>query len=322
MIKEVLIFITLIGATKQKLIKTCPPPEDIPQCTCDWKVGLYITCSELYSPWDLKSISSVLSKYNVISLRLDESYLMYWPKDMFSQLRLKKIEMYNSEVLGLESDDGKEMFEGLETSLDSIYFYNVTGMDTWRWSAFTALKALRDFTIRRGDLVTLTKNFASISPSSIATIRFEYNKINSIHKNAFSNHVGLEEWDLGGNEIEEIDRSMLPKPANNLKSIKLLENKIAAIPDDFFTEMPNLKWVFMAWNRIKFLSQDLFLPMQKGQRFLFDVRFNEIFCCSTLKFMVTAEYKDTVDGSCAYPETLKNTNIRSLTQLDLDHGHC
>lgn len=322
MLEKVLLFLSLFGSLRQDLIRTCPPAADIPQCSCKQSVNFRIICKELYNPWDLKVIAATLSKYDVYQLRLDDSYLMYWPKEMFSQLHLKEIEIYNSEILGVESDNGTLMFQGLENSLRRLYFYNVTGMDAWRWSAFTILQGLKTFIIRRGDLTSIKKDFSSISPESLSTVHLGYNKINYIQNSSFANHVALEEWELEGNEIADISRDMLPKPASQLRTIHLFENKIVTIPNDFFTEMPKLKYVFLAWNRIKFLSQEMFLPLQNGQQFLLDIRYNNIFCCSTTKFLVKAEYRECIMGGCMYPQGLKDKEIRTLTESDMDHGFC
>ncbi|XP_023229370.1 chaoptin-like [Centruroides sculpturatus] len=271
----IIVLLFMIYGKGTQLKWDCPRRIDVPEkCTCEWRGPLRIECKDLMNERELKSIMKFFSDYNVNQIKIEDSVLMYLPKQLFVDFKLQIIQIFNTEILGLESDNGSEMFSGLENSLIAFYLQNVTGLPSWRWTAFSTLKGLKWFSIKNSDLINVREEFSSVSPLSIHDIKMEDNEIKYVSNYSFKNHEKLMYLSMDRNKIESIYRDVLPNPAINLKAVSFRGNRISVIPDDFFNNMPALENVWLNENKIKFFSMNTFHVMEQGQRFLVDLRGN------------------------------------------------
>ncbi|XP_067138007.1 leucine-rich repeat-containing protein 15-like [Centruroides vittatus] len=314
-----IVFLTLITLTFGSK-ETCPPEEDFFEgCVCDWMKG--VTCNDIMSPQSLHAIMNVLDGYAVSSFKLIGAFLMYLPKGMFRKIPIKSLEVQNSEILGWETEDGSKMFEGIEDSLEKINMYQVTGLTSWRWSVFSTLKNLKYFMVRRAEVGQIGEDFALVAPTKLKQLYLDYANIKSIHKEAFVKHEELEKISLSGNDITEIKRSMFPNPAKKLTDIELTDNKLKTLPDDIFTEMPELLRVVLLNNKIQRLSEDTIYPLSRRQ-WLVNLIDNDLYCCSDMKWVVKKDFQKHIIGTCQHPHALMNKKIAELTEIDFSHGLC
>ncbi|XP_023216680.1 connectin-like [Centruroides sculpturatus] len=308
--------ILLFNMVNGRILKRiCPPPEDIPKCEC-WYFT--ISCRYLTDPNELKNLTKYLSNYEVKFFNIHNSVLMYLPKKLFVQFHIEYLRIQNSNILKFETDNGEEMFIGLERSLEEIYFYKINRM-SWKWYTFNILQRLKLLEITMTNLKKIDDVFPKLL--SLKTLKLRHNNIEYIHEYAFSNLINLEELDMSSNAINTIYRSLLPDPAKKLRVIDFKYNKIKAIPDDFFIRMPSLSAVNLEVNRIKYISPVMFQPMAEGQRFIVYLHKNDIDCCSNLTEIIQEDYMPFLQMSCGSPKSLRKKELHEL-ELNILRKHC
>lgn len=231
------------------------------------------------------------------------------------------MEIYESEILGWESENGSLVFEGIEDSLKTIRMYKTTGISSWKWSVFSTLRKLKFFSIRRGNVEHVHKDFSLVAPESLEELHLDYVNIKKIHPKAFSNHENLIVLSVSGNQIEKIKRSMLPNPAKGLRYLTLIENRLKNLPNDMFIGMPNLVGISLVNNTIRFLTEELFAPLM-GRGWGMYITDNDLYCCSDMKWIVNNKIKKQIMGKCKHPQILKNKEISQLEDFDFTHGLC
>lgn len=307
----------LVSALKER----CPPEEDMVEgCTCD---GLRKTvhCRDIMNPQHLHSVMHTISKYSIYTFKLTDSILMYLPSGMFRNVPIETLDIRNSEILGWESEEGSVMFEGVEDSLKTIIMYNIVGLRSWRWSVFSTLKRLEYLGIRRADVGQIDKDFALVSSGNLQELHLDYANIQSIHPEAFAKLTELVTFSLSGNDLVAIKRSILPNPANELKNLYLMDNKLRNLPNDMFVGMPKLIQVSLVNNSMQHLSEETFYPLI-GKGWVVYMEENDLYCCSDTNWIAKHQEKKQIIGKCEHPQILKGKAISQLTENDFTHGLC
>ncbi|XP_067127702.1 leucine-rich repeat-containing protein 70-like [Centruroides vittatus] len=300
-----------------KILKnSCPPPEDLTKCYCSPEEPTFIDCSNVINPKEFIKITEILSEYQVKYLKIKDSDMLYLPNDSFLHLHITSLGISDSKILDLQNNT----FRGLEKSLNTLSVSNITGISSWNWNALKDLDSLSRIIVLDSKWKGIQHKFPHLN--SLTEITFRSNGIRHIAANAFENLDNLKHLDLQSNEIHTIHRDLLPDPATNLENINLNKNEIEFIPDDFLLNIPRLKIVFMAENKIKFLSPKVFRPLLLEQRFFFDLQDNDICCNMDLASILKVNLKDHVSFSCNHPEELKDEFFWDLTLNDLKNTNC
>lgn len=289
-------------------------------CRCD-EFSRELHCKDIMNPHSLQSIMHILSEFPLSVFSISDSFLMYIPSGMFKRAPTETLEIYNSEILGWESENGSVVFEGTENTLETITMYKVNGMNSWKWSVFSTLRKLEHFSIGNGNLDYVNKDFSLISPKSLRKLHLDFVNLKSIHPEAFSNHEELIMLSLAANKLQEVKRSMFPNPAKELKYLILSHNKLKSLPEDMFIGMPKLVVISLEGNRIRFLSEEFFPPLI-GRDWNMYINGNDLYCCTDMKWIVNKQIKERVVGRCSHPQILKDKEITQLEDFDFTHGLC
>lgn len=311
-----LLFLQVKG---QYLKGSCPPPEDIPNCSCKG-ISIEINCRNFINPRDVKYITEILSEYRVTVFEISDSIMLFLPDEMFSHFPIEEFNIYESEILGFENNDGSSMFGESAKSLMRIFFQKLTGISAWRWNAYNVLVNLTHLTITSSDLDKIEDDFPILV--SLKVLDLSFNNIEYLHKNAFTNLTNLEYLRIDNNKIDNVHRDLLPNPATELEILSFKNNEIIVIPNNFFSNMPKLKKVYIEGNKIKFLSSEIFQPLILGQRFNINLKDNDLYCCLELRFLIKADYRFHIDGFCKYPQALKGKPLSELKSSDLYKAKC
>lgn len=297
----------------------CAANEDLLKCSCNNLLNS-CTCRHFMDPTELQANAASLINSSMETFEIEDCIMLYLPKDMFINFHIKRLVLYKSTILGLETDDGSRMFAGLERSLESLTISSITGLSSWRWKALSVLDNLKDLFMYNCDMDSISEELPTMK--SLTEIRLDHNGIQYLHKYAFKNLLNLKKFHLTNNRIKDIYREVLPNPANKLEMIGLSYNRIEAIPDNFFINMPHLTKVFMNGNKIKFLSYEMFQPLAHRQRFSIDLEDNNIICCSYLMFLIEAPYKYWLKATCNQPLGLRGRKIINLKLNDINKAKC
>ncbi|KAG8174359.1 hypothetical protein JTE90_011635 [Oedothorax gibbosus] len=111
---------------------------------------------------------------------------------------------------------------------------------------------------------------------------------------------------------------MFPRGRNKLNAIDLQYNMISTLPNDMFSDMPALKYVYLAGNMIAVLPEATFQPVI-SQLFHLDVSGNSIKCDCLIAWMLQLKVPFGLRGNCYAPKALRGKEFDQLTRSDL---HC
>lgn len=216
-----MLFPLLTAILTISLASTCPPKEQIYPCTCESSdYSKDIRCSNIDNDSDLLNAANALKGMKHInSFTIENAVLNYIPYDLFEGVNLVELEFLKSSIMAFTDTD--VAFKGLEDSLEILLITECSFMNTWDWSVLKTMKKLMRLDIVEGDMVSIDEDVREISSLNLKDISFSRNRIAHIYDYAFADFTELMVLTLSNNLIEEVKRSMLPNPANQLLHIDL-----------------------------------------------------------------------------------------------------
>lgn len=196
----------------------CPEPESIYPCYCeDEDENPWVFCNNLLKPEEIYNGVKGIDGYRIHKLSFYKSVITEPVKrDAFKGLEIERILLLNS-TINLESPQ----FEGL-SSLKGIQIrgcYN--NSDDIISLELDHLKNLEEITFEKNSIDTLPNSWLKSAPESLKTVTVERNLIVSMEDEVFSKIKKLTFLILESNRIVTVKRSMLPKPAYDLKGLNL-----------------------------------------------------------------------------------------------------
>lgn len=295
-------------------LQGCPEPEDIaPYCICkNLGDGPMMLCSNIMSPEDLIKVVKATDSYPMFSLAIIDSSLMYLPYNLFENTKYEKIRFANSQIMALSDED--IAFKGLEDRLEEIRASGAHYITTWDWNQLRNLRHIRLIDIHMISMYRLEQKFPPLK--SLRTLGISKAEISYIHPQAFADLESLIFFSLENNEITEINRAMFPNPAKMLHSITLSCNLLQSLPEDMFTNMPELTELYLDNNKFSTLDEDVFRwPLENLQ--VISMAGNEFHCDCRLKWMAKTDKPFIFKGNCTLPEDLAGIDLKRLSPQSL-----
>ncbi|KFM64462.1 G-protein coupled receptor GRL101, partial [Stegodyphus mimosarum] len=261
----------------------CPTSEAIaPYCICR-EIGedAMMSCSGILAvDYLVAPIKASVGK-NMFSILIMNSTLLYIPSNLFKDTNYKKIRFLGTELMSLSDTD--LAFIGLEETLEEIRVSDAHFVAQWDWSQLNRLQRLHLLEVSSVVLHSIDEPFPNLPTLSVLGILKA--EISYIHKNAFASLKSLRILSLKENGITELNRDMLPMPAEELAVIDLSSNELTSLPDNMFEGMPSLADVNLDHNKFSTLSERTFTwPLEHVN--LLSLKGNPIRCDCRLRWIV------------------------------------
>ncbi|GBO42100.1 hypothetical protein AVEN_62722-1 [Araneus ventricosus] len=98
----------------------------------------------------------------------------------------------------------------------------------------------------------------------------------------------------------------------------LIWNKISTLPDDLFTNMPELKNIEFSYTNIVVLQESVFRNIMPQIGYLY-LKGNEIDCNCQMKWLTTISKPQYTQVECTKPKALEGLSIEDLTSKHFAH---
>lgn len=147
-----------------------------------------------------------------------------------------------------------------------IRMYGVNIARTWNWGAMywlapTTSSAYCEIQVVQSTMPMIQTDFGRICQGVVTVVNIISSGTVAIEDRAFATFYKLVEISLANNRIQDMKRSFFSYPANELEVIDLSNNNIRTLPDNMFTQMPNLQTVNIRGNPISSLDERAFRPI-------------------------------------------------------------
>ncbi|KAG8195256.1 hypothetical protein JTE90_028407 [Oedothorax gibbosus] len=287
----------------------CPYPEEIEPCTCK-QHGEYvdIQCSNMYDTEELLRVFENARRYHFNKFTLMGSTLQYIPHEVFDDVEVKYMTMDN--VTFRNTFDEVPSDPGLK----ELFARRVKVLAGWDWEKLSGFKNLERLIMLDMPLKKLSADFSPNVSKKLKYLSFQWCSIRKLKDDEFADFADLEEFELSQDAIVDIKRTMFPR-RTKLRSLAVEYNKISAIPNDLFSDMPNLEYVAFKGNMISVLPEATFQPVMPHLRYL-DVRANPIKCDCLLVWVLQYRHLN-LSGKCYKPKALYDKNFYELKPDDI-----
>ena len=298
-------------------ISGCPENPE-PPCTCRM-IGNHasiITCIDVNNEIELeKSMQSMRSSVVPIrTVEIFDSNLNYLPSKLFHGLRVPKLFLAGSSMVSLTDSD--IAFVGLEDSLEILQVTECNLFAGWSWSPLQNLKALTEVRLTKTGPVDVDDDINYIADSNVENLFLTQNSITYLHDTAFAKFNKLNTLSLKMNAIKVLKRSMFPDPALQLDQLILSYTELEHLPNDIFSNMPKLRVISLAGNKILSLDQTTFTPVW-NQLIKVDLRENPLRCDCRMTWLLTLKFPRNTWAQCDEPKQLKGKDLQKLTRNEL-----
>lgn len=210
-------FICHYSGTKASVAE-CPHPEDNYPCYCeedDDRSNMH--CNYLSESKQFEQALSKLNNYKISLLSVHAYNKDPIQSNAFKGPAISEIVFTNS-TLSMEAPQ----FVGQESSLGRVSitacFDKEKQMKSW---SLGHLEKLKEMSFVNNFINMLDNDWITSSGPSLRSLTFEKCRIESLGDKVFSKLTKLTTLYLTNNQISVISRSMLPSPAENLRSINL-----------------------------------------------------------------------------------------------------
>ncbi|GFY17996.1 slit homolog 2 protein [Trichonephila clavipes] len=289
----------------------CPPPEAVSPCECKNPEDPYIHCKKIR---EVDTIANMVERTGGMKFRyllLENSSLLYLPTKALITDQFEGLMVTNT-TLGALFDKPPSSHNSIKT----IILLDVTLQRSLQFEKFLKVTKLENLTLLHTTVKFLGKDFKECISPSLTTLYMAWTKTSGITDGAFENLKSLEHLYITRNHIRKVKRSMFPSPAS-LKTIDWQSNAIEELPDDIFSDMPNLKFVVLRDNKITLLAEPTFGSILSHLSSL-NVDKNPISCNCTFNWIVSRDHSKII-GTCHDPDFQEGKRIKELTDKDFNH---
>ncbi|GFU67413.1 relaxin receptor 1 [Trichonephila clavipes] len=243
------------------LLKQCPVQESITPCVCKMmSYGPIVICAKLDNEQNLQNVVKQLRDFSLVKLIISDLNATTWQPDIFKGLNVKDLDLEKVEVDDASFRPGRLHFQGLEESVETLEIKKSfkNGHRPLINLRLDHLSHLKVAIFEHNHIPEVGNDWFEKGPKGLNTLIFEGNGIETLGNKAFSSLTELKLLAVAGNNLREIDRSMLPFPASKLRTLDLAYNKLRNLPSDLFSDMPSLADVNLDFNLIHVLKEDTF----------------------------------------------------------------
>lgn len=214
-IASILAFLNIVACAPL----SCPSAEDLAPCTCKrMAYGLHVVCANFDDSSSLVKGFKILRDYKVQNVLLHGLTLKdLLPNDLFDGLEISELRVEKSKLRFPEP-----AFSGLD---ESLHILNVAQNTMIKNSeipfSLARLNKLTELNIKKNPLGTVKNHFLNGKVPSVTSLKLDDDEITDIENNAFANLTHLYSISIAENRIKNVERTMFPRPAPNLKTIDL-----------------------------------------------------------------------------------------------------
>ncbi|XP_035223613.1 protein artichoke-like [Stegodyphus dumicola] len=311
-----LIFLVLAVSGVSAYSAKCPADEVISPCGCDdsdEEFSLILSCDRDISYSHLRNVLDTVKGIDNIAVQLDEINLGVLASDFFEGLRIKKLDISHCNLISLTDVTGPAL-RGLEDTLEELEImasfkedYSATKLD------LSHMRRLKKLDMSHNDINELGNDWFAYGPVSLHTLILSNNGIRKLGDRAFASLYNLKVLHLDGNRFGSVKRSMLPYPAHYLSDVKLDDNDLLSIPEDFFIYMPALRTLSLRKNMITQLPRKTWEPIWQS---LEDIHLddNPLVCDSHIEWMFYTRTYANIYGKCQSPPEKDGFALRDVIE--------
>ncbi|GIX93206.1 uncharacterized protein CEXT_133171, partial [Caerostris extrusa] len=233
------------------------------------------------------------------------------PSDLFKGLHVTKLSFTNCKLKTF-GDEGRSALEGLEDTIEefSIHF-SFQGENALKYLNVSRLRVLEDLEIEGNDITELGNDWFADGPKNVKNLFIMTNFIEKLGDRAFASLANVRNLWLTGNKFKTLKRSMFPSPALHLNSLDLTNNEISSIPSDLFSNMPSLKEVILAENKIQRVPESAWGDIWSQLTRVY-LESNPLECDSHIEWMFKQARPYVLKGRCVSPEERKDVDLKRI----------
>ncbi|XP_013774961.2 leucine-rich repeat and fibronectin type III domain-containing protein 1-like protein [Limulus polyphemus] len=316
-------FVLLIFLCGSVWMKKCLPAEEIFPCVCQEEPNeenlsnILLKCFQISDEQVLEEVIGKFRGLSIYELKIEKSSLPYLPHGLLSNISLSKFILSETTLPALIPPiPGPSPFQGLDKVLNLFQVSQCVGLNGWELGALGNLQNLESFIVKDSDLHFVTDKFNQFLTKKMIFFTISNNKIKYIDDKAFTNLMGIEIFDISGNGISELKRSMFPRPASKLNFLNLAVNNLQMLPEDFFEDMPSLKFLLLQENKLQTLPSEPFkILFENYGNFFFSG--NPIVCDCRLRWITMMVPRPKINMKCAWPPDLMDVSFNEIETQQL-----
>ncbi|KAF8767982.1 Slit like protein [Argiope bruennichi] len=290
----------------------CPPPELVYPCVCvDNHHKTTAVCSNFTNSEDLKNIFDRTPGWKLQEVLIENSVMNYIPSAVVEDPHFKILNVRSTILIQLFNEPP------VTNSRIDVNLHNVTLLRGLDWHYFSNMN-IRGLKIDNFRIKSFGKTFKTEIPKSVSSLKFYNSKTVSITDNAFSELDHLVILGIENGYIKTISRDMFPRPWW-IHIWRMSNQRISVLPEDIFSDLPNLAFLDFSDNLLTTISENSFLQERKV---FFSLSGNPFVCNCKMKWIPAYERtkESSIMGKCAAPETFKGERFTYLQ--DSDFWYC
>ncbi|CAL1300680.1 unnamed protein product [Larinioides sclopetarius] len=307
----VLFFTSVIVSFFGLISAECPPATLIRPCECVEMPFTLVNCGEITDMETLVDVFRRTADRKFHSFALYNSSVQFLPASAISAKRFEQILLVNVSMTA--------MFDQSPDLSNNISMITIMGSRFLRglgWENWGNLKKLHTISIHTTEVKNLGKSFVDNISGTVQRFHLFDSRVRKIQYNAFSHMTSLYDIQMQNAEIKSLRRSLFPTPSK-IRTFNFPDNQVESLPDDLFTNMPELAYIDLSGNRITTISQAVFGNVYNTLKEL-KMESNPIVCDCSMRWYMS-RYRGTLKGNCAGPEDRKGKSFHSLTPRDFTY---
>ncbi|GFT52984.1 hypothetical protein NPIL_616681 [Nephila pilipes] len=196
----------------------------------------------------------IYSRYEGIVklVHIKYSVLQYLPYDIFEKVHVQALYLKNVTLVQL-FDKPPTFLE----ALDTLHIENTKVLRGIIWKLLEPLAHLRILNIYFNNIKTIGSDFSEHATKELKQLSFYETGTKSIKPGAFKDFINLDKLSIDHCKLTTLDRDMFPVPFN-ARYLYFNNNQLTSIPDDLFTNMPELQTIGLRSNNIAVLPESAF----------------------------------------------------------------
>lgn len=301
---------------------SCPTTSEISPCTCkpNYNGACVIQCQGAKNE-DLVKLSQIpnLCEGHVYFI-LVHSVLSGIPRSLWNVLLSSEtvdVSIKYSNMSHLIPPEEPELAPLTTPGKAALKVTHCSDISEWKWSQLRSFTPKGEMTVVIDDtpLSRLNSAFALLGGGKMSRVAIDQAQLDSLPEGVFSSFQELTSFSVQLNNLKDIQRSTLPKPASQLQFLHLNGNSFSVLPEDLFSDMPRLQVVYLRENRITTLPENLFSLANSKTIHLIDFVENPWICDCKLMRIVGSTSLNINMGDCSSPENLAGKSVRQLPNI-------
>ncbi|GFY46913.1 hypothetical protein TNIN_200671 [Trichonephila inaurata madagascariensis] len=288
----------------------CPDAEDIEPCVCTNSPFTYLECKNIRDAEDLRNVFVKSERYRYKEVHIEYSSLQYLPYNIFESVKV--IELY------LKNVTLTQIFDRPPEALDELRKLHIEHTKVLRgivWELLEPLKSLRILNIYYNSVRSLGRDFSKHITKDLEQLTFYATETRTIKSGTFAEFPKLDKLAVGACNLTKLNRDIFPVPFNG-GVLYFNDNQLTKIPDDLFTQMPNLQTLGIRNNRIGTIKKEA-LDNDGARLTYLMLDGNPLKCDCDLVWLMHSK-PEVLQGSCESPKKLHGKELKDLSASDFN----